>query len=79
MIDMKTNKGDARWAAYPQMAMYGRAALQRGLIDGPIEKQIVVIPRPDGGYDNFDDRFAGDEIVDPILEIYKQRRAWGPK
>jgi len=79
MVDVKTNKGDARWAAYPQMAMYGRAALQRGLIDAPIEKQIVVIPRPDGDYEMFDEQFVGDEIVDPILEIYKQRRAWGPK
>lgn len=84
MADMKTNKGDARWAAYPQMAMYGRAALQRGLIDGPIEKQIVVIPRPTPGedgkmYELFDDKFVGDEIVDPVLEIYKQRRAWGPR
>jgi hypothetical protein len=66
------------------MAMYGRAALQRGLIDEPIEKQLVVIPRPtpneDGKmYDIFDDRFVGDEVVDPILELYKIRRAWGPR
>lgn len=84
MLDVKTNKGDARWAAYPQMAMYGRAALQMGLIDRPIEKQIVVIPRPEPGEDGkryqiFDDKFVGDEIVDPVLELYKLRRAWGPR
>lgn len=84
MLDVKTNKGDARWAAYPQMAMYGRAALQMGLIDGPIEKQIVVIPRPEPGkdgkrYELFDEKFVDDSIVDPILEIYKQRRTWGPR
>lgn len=84
MADVKTNKGEARWAAYPQMAMYGRAALQMGLIDGPIEKQIVVIPRPEPNedgkmYDLYDDKFVGDEVVDPVLELYKLRRAWGPR
>jgi hypothetical protein len=84
MGDTKTNKGDARWSAYPQMAFYGKAALQRGLIDAPIEKQIVTIPRPvpnDEGkmYDVFDDKFVDTDIVDPIRILYKYRRAWGPK
>lgn len=79
MFDMKTNKGDARWSAYPQMAFYGRAALQRGLIPKPIERQVVAIPRPDGDYDLFNDKFVGEEVVDPIRTLYKIRRAWGPK
>ncbi len=79
ILDMKTNKGDARWSAYPQMALYARAALQMGLIVEPVTKQIVVIPRPDGDYDMFDDKFVDDGIVDPILELYKYRRAWGPR
>jgi hypothetical protein len=84
MGDTKTNKGEARWSAYPQMAFYGKAALQRGLIDGPIEKQIVTIPRPelneDGKmYDIYDERFLSDVVVDPIRILYKERRAWGPK
>jgi hypothetical protein len=79
MLDMKTNKGDARWSAYPQMAFYGKAAEQRGLIDGPIQKQMVVIPRPDGEYELFDDKFVDTGIVQPILDLYRYRRAWGPK
>ncbi len=79
MGDMKTNKGDARWSAYPQMAMYGLAAEQMGLIHGPIVKQIVIIPRPDGTFDIFDDKFVGTEIVPLILELYRIRKAWGPK
>lgn len=79
MCDMKSNKGDARWSAYPQMSFYGKAALQRGLIPAPIERQVVVIPRPDGEYDIFNDKFVDDGIVDPIRALYKYRRAWGPK
>lgn len=79
MFDMKTNKGDARWAAYPQMAFYGRAALQRGLIPSAIERQVVAIPRPDGDYEIFNDKFVDEGIVDPIRTLYKYRRAWGPK
>jgi hypothetical protein len=79
MLDMKTHKGEARWSAFPQMAMYGLAAEQMGLIDGPIEKQIVVIPRPDGEYEMYDDKFVDDGIVAPILELYRYRRAWGPR
>lgn len=79
MFDMKTNKGDARWSAYPQMAFYGRAALQRGLIPAPIERQVVAIPRPDGDYELFTDKFVDEGIVDPIRALYKYRRAWGPK
>lgn len=79
MGDTKTNKGDARWAAYPQMAFYGRAALQRGLIAAPIERQIVIIPRVDGEVDLFEDKFVDDEIVDAIRVLYRIRRAWGPQ
>lgn len=79
MFDMKSNKGDARWAAYPQMAFYGRAALQRGLIPAPIQRQVVAIPRPDGEYEIFNDKFVDEGIVDPIRALYKYRRAWGPK
>jgi hypothetical protein len=66
------------------MAFYGKAAEQMGLIDGPIEKQIVIIPRPRPNeegkmYDLYDDKFVDSGIVAPILELYRYRRAWGPR
>jgi hypothetical protein len=84
MIDCKTNKGEARWKAYPQMSFYGKAAEQMGLISGPIEKQIVFIPRPTPNekgkmYDLYDDKFVDTGIVQPILDLYRYRRAWGPR
>jgi len=77
--DMKTNKGDARYSASIQMAMYSRA-IEQMHPDIKIQRHFVVIPRPDGTYDLFDDpkQFVDSSVVDAVMTLYKTRKAWGP-
>lgn len=77
--DVKTNKGENRYAASVQLAMYARA-LEQMYPDLLIQRHFVVIPRPDGTYDLYDDpkQFISSDVVDSVLELYKTRKAWGP-
>lgn len=77
--DVKTNKGDARYSASVQMAMYALAWEQMNP-GTQIDRHFVLIPRPDGTYEMFDDpkKFVSSAVVPAVLELYRARKEWGP-
>ena len=79
MGDMKTNKGENRYSASVQLALYSLAweQMNPGV---KIERHFVVIPRPDGTYDLYDDekQFVPSEVALDVYSLYLTRKAWGP-
>jgi hypothetical protein len=81
--DLKTHIPGYRFSEWMQMAMYSLAAEQMG--SPKITKQRIVIahdtPDEETGlyYEVQDDRFLPSEAALPFWELYKMRKAWGPK
>lgn len=86
--DLKTHISGYRFSEWAQMAMYSLAANQ--LYDATICRQRIVLahdvpiddeenPFYGKRYEVQDDRFLSPDVGQLMWELYKYRRAWGPK
>ena len=78
--DMKTNKGENRYSASVQMALYALAWEQMNPDADMIKRHFVIIPRPDGTYDLYDDpkQFIPSGVALDVYSLYLTRKEWGP-
>lgn len=83
--DLKTHVPGYRFSEWMQMAMYALAAEQMSKGEWVCKSQRIVIahdtPDEETGlyFEVQDDRYLSPDIVDSFWELYKARRAWGPK
>lgn len=80
--DLKTHKTGYRWSEYLQMALYSLAAQQ--LYGADITRQRIILAHDEPGedgkyYEVQDDRFLSADAGRLLWELFKLRRAWGPK